>query len=142
MERFLAFDATQNGKGFNYGDGKTDRYYVEGWKNKEQYLSWQFRSIYPKPQKFKVIIKYLAPAATCGGSYSIILDRNNPVSGKEVYRSEHLVTTDIKSTTVITKVLDNISLEWGTYTLKIAPEIIAKAELMKLLEIQLIPSDK
>jgi len=42
--RLLAFDATLHGEGFAYGDGKTARYYVEGWKSKEQYLSWDFRT--------------------------------------------------------------------------------------------------
>ena len=42
--RLLAFDATQEGKGFGFGDGKTDRYYVEGWKNKDQALRWDFRT--------------------------------------------------------------------------------------------------
>ena len=32
--RLLAFDARQQGKGFSFGDGKTDRFYVEGWKTK------------------------------------------------------------------------------------------------------------
>jgi hypothetical protein len=28
----LAFDAEQHGKGFSFGDGKTNRYYLDGWK--------------------------------------------------------------------------------------------------------------
>jgi len=38
--------------------------------------------------------------------------------------------------------LGNISLDNGSYTLKVIPVTISKKELMKLLEIQLIPLDK
>ena len=33
VTRLLAYDAIQHGKGFGFGDGKKDRYYVEGWTN-------------------------------------------------------------------------------------------------------------
>ena len=39
VTRLLAYDATQQGNGFAFGDGKRDRYYVEGWKSKDQNLS-------------------------------------------------------------------------------------------------------
>src|SRR5690606_5370133 len=38
--RLLAFDASLNGGGFSFGDGKASRYYVTGWENKEQSVSW------------------------------------------------------------------------------------------------------
>ena len=41
--RLLAFDAMLNGNGFGFGDGKTNRYYVDGWKSLEQSVSWKFR---------------------------------------------------------------------------------------------------
>ncbi|HEU5167918.1 MAG TPA: alpha-L-fucosidase [Chitinophagaceae bacterium] len=138
QERFLAYDATQAGKGFGFGDGKTDRYYVEGWKTKEQDLSWKFRAI--EKQNFKVVIKYIAPAETSGGFYSVILNQDNPT--KEINRLNQNVSTDPKNTTVITRELGNISFAPGSYTLQIVPDSISKSELMKLLEIQLIPIDK
>jgi alpha-L-fucosidase len=140
QERFLAYDATQTGKGFGFGDGKTDRYYVEGWKAKEQSLSWEFRTI--EKQNFKVVIKYIAPEETSGGSYSVILNQNYSASTKELDRFNQNVSTDPKNTTVITRELGNISLTPGSYTLQIVPDSISKSELMKLLEIQLIPIDK
>jgi len=87
-----------------------------------------------------MIIKYLAPEETSGGSYSVIIDENN--SGKELYKFSETVSTDVKNTTVITHDIGTISLEKGTYTLKIVPETISKSELMKVLEIQFIPVDK
>ena len=134
LERFLAFDAKQSGVGFNYGDGKTARYYVEGWKRMDQYLSWPFRVIEGKPQKFRMIIKYLAPEETSGGAYSVTLERN----AEPYYQSVQTVSTDSKSTTVITRDLGVITLSNGTYLLKIVPASIPKAELMKILEIVMI----
>ena len=134
LERFLAFDAKQSGVGFNYGDGKTARYYVEGWKRMDQYLSWPFRVIEGKPQKFRMIIKYLAPEETSGGAYSVTLERN----AEPYYQSVQTVSTDSKSTTVITRDLGIITLTNGTYLLKIVPASIPKAELMKILEIVMI----
>ncbi|HEX7844997.1 MAG TPA: alpha-L-fucosidase, partial [Chitinophagaceae bacterium] len=138
LERFLSFDAMQSGKGFGYGDGKTDRYYTEGWKSKEQYLYWPFRSIASPGQQFKVIIKYLAPAESSGGEYAVIIEDD----AKELFKTVQTVTTDPKSSTVITKEIGTVSLKQGKQNLKIVAQSIAKTELMKLLEIQLIPIDK
>jgi alpha-L-fucosidase len=139
QERFLAYDATQTGKGFSFGDGKTDRYYVESWKTKEQSLGWKFRAI--EKQNFKLVIKYIAPGETSGGAYSVILN-DDPGSTKELYHFSQNVSTDPKNTTVITQELGTLSLLPGSYTLQILPDNISKSELMKLLEIQLIPIDK
>jgi alpha-L-fucosidase len=128
LTRLLAFDAQQQGKGFGFGDGKTDRYYVDGWKNKDQSLSWNFRT--SAASDFKIVIKYLAPEETSGGIYSVALDE---------HYSQNNVTTTSKSTTVITRELGTVSLTAGTHSLKMAPVTIAKTELMKLLEVQLIP---
>ena len=64
LTSLLAFDANLS-KGFSFGDGKTDRFYVESWNKKEQEVSWDSRTI--RPQKFKVILKYLA-GKDSGGS--------------------------------------------------------------------------
>jgi alpha-L-fucosidase len=139
-KRFLAFDAIQHGKGFSFGDGKTNRYYLDGWKNKGQSVSWQFRTENYRPVRFKMIVKYLAPQETSGGSYAVIVNREYESRSDELYNSRHGVSTDAKN--VITQDLGDISLENGSYTLKLVPVTINKEELMKLLEIQLIPLDK
>ena len=128
LTRLLAYDATQEGKGFVFGDGKKDRYYVEGWKNKDQVLDWQFRTGAEKD--FKLLIKYVAPAETDGGMYSLSLDNNY---------SQHTVITGKKNTDVITRELGTYHLPAGIHNLNISPLSFGKKELMKLLEIQLIP---
>ncbi|MFL5811527.1 MAG: glycoside hydrolase family 88 protein, partial [Flavisolibacter sp.] len=130
VTRLLAYDAVQQGNGFAFGDGKTNRYYVEGWKSKEQSLSWNFRTA--APQDFKLVIKYLAPKETAGGMYAFSLDQNY---------SQHYVITDEKNTTAITRDLGTLPLAPGIHHLKIAPLELGQSELMKLLEIDLIPID-
>ena len=139
LDRLLAFDARQNGKGFGYGDGKTNRYYVEGWKTKEQSLSWEFNTI--SPGKYKIRIKYLAPAESAGGSYSLSLFKNSVETTKLESIRQYQVETDPKNTVVITRDLDIFQLIAGSYILVIDPVSIPQTELMKLLEIQLIRVD-
>jgi alpha-L-fucosidase len=126
--RLLAYDATQQGKGFGFGDGKKDRYYVDGWKSKDQNLRWDFRTGFASD--FKIVIKYIAPKETSGGIYSVTSDN---------FYSQHHVVNGGKNTSVITRELETISLPAGLHHLQIAPVTIDKSELMKLLEVQLIP---
>jgi alpha-L-fucosidase len=121
--RLLAFDAQQNGSGFNFGDGKTGRYYIEGWKKMEQSLTWRLRTI--KTMSFKVVIKYLAPVETSGGSFSVAVNK------KQFQQAV--------SPGNVTLELGTITLPAGIHTLQVQPLRITKDELMKLLEIQLIP---
>jgi alpha-L-fucosidase len=128
VTRLLAFDAIQQGNGFAFGDGKTNRYYVEGWKSMNQTLSWNFKTT--EPASFKLVIKYLAPAETSGGKYNITLD------GKTLQEE---VVTNPGATTVNTKEAGMVSLSPGIHKLSISPLYINTQELMKLLEIRLIP---
>ena len=126
--RLLAYDATQHGKVFGFGDGKKDRYYVEGWTNKEQTLDWQFRT--GAQSDFQLLIKYVAPPETSGGTYSMSLDNNY---------SQHSVINGEKNTSVVTNELGLVHLPAGIHNLKISPISFRKSELLKLLEVQLIP---
>lgn len=124
LTRLLAFDANLS-KGFKFGDGKTDRFYVEGWEKKEQSVNWVFRT--SSAQKFKIEIKYLAGKES-GGSYHFKIDQQD-------FNQEVL----IGDTKVVTQVIGEISLAKGLHRIEINPNTILKSELMKLLEVQLIP---
>ncbi|AOM78919.1 alpha-L-fucosidase [Pedobacter steynii] len=126
--RLLAFDASLHGKGFGFGDGKTDRYFVDGWKSKTQSLSWDFRT--PQPAEYQVLIKYLS-AATAGGTYLLQLGD---------FKKE--LSVIIQKTGVVTQDIGTIKLNKGAAQLKIAPLQVPGNEPMKLLEIQLIPLTK
>jgi alpha-L-fucosidase len=125
--RFLAYDAEQKGKGFSFGDGKTNRYFVEGWKKPEQQISWTFRT--DNPATFKLVIKYVATPET-EGSYELKI-------ADKTFTEKVLATA--KGNNVVTKELGAIELLVGTNEINIRPLQVSKAELMKLLEVQLIP---
>ena len=124
--RLLAFDAAQTGKGLQYGDGKTGRYYVDGWTSKEQWLNWHVRTV--APAKYKMIIKYLA-GAEAGGVYALDIDG---------VKKEYTVSKSQKETSVVTETLDEVTIQAGAHQVNIKPVTITGKELMKLLEIQLI----
>lgn len=126
INRLLSFDAKLVGDGFKYGDGKSNRYYVEGWKNTQQEIHWPVRVLIPA--KFKVLIKYTAE--NIGNRYELktndkiitaLTKKNLP---NESYALEELgeVALDEQSTEIIVRA-NNIKGD----------------ALMKLFEIQLIP---
>src|SRR6185503_3637311 len=125
QDRLLAYDAKQEGGAFSFGDGKTNKYYVEGWKNKEQSLSWNIRT--NKATDFKVVIKYLAPKETAGGKYSLSFDNQH---------MDRIVITTEKNTEVVTEEVFFARSNAGEHTIKISPLSFGKSELMKLLEVQ------
>jgi alpha-L-fucosidase len=126
LTRLLAYDATQHGKGFGFGDGKRDRYYVDGWKSKDQYLTWNFRTSIPVT--CQVVVKFVTDAKS-GGSYEIQLGS---------LTKENIVSPS-KNSEVITQQAGTITLSAGVHKLQIKALDINQPELMKLLEIQLIP---
>ena len=125
--RMLAFDATLHGKGFGFGDGKAGRYYVDGWKNKDQYLSWNFRTA--APASYRVIIKYLAGEGS-GGTYRWQADADQGATRP--------ITTS-RGNAILTEEIGTLQLSPGTHALTIRPVEIPGQELMKLLELQFIP---
>ena len=131
VTRLLAFDAVLNGKGFGFGDGKANQYYVDGWKLPDQSVSWTIRLM--KPAIYKVVIKYIA-GETCAGEYALLLDGTDVAGNKTIKNG--------KATEIITETVAEIPVKEGEHVLTLKPLIIQKAELMKLLEIQLILSVK
>ena len=126
VTRLLAFDATQHGAGFGFGDGKAGRYYVDGWKNKDQFLSWNFRT--GGSASYHLVIKYLSGEGT-GGGYQWQADAGH---------GESKVMPGDKNGTIITEEIGNLQLDAGSHELSIRPVDIPGLELMKLLEVQLV----
>jgi alpha-L-fucosidase len=125
--QLLAFDAELLGKGFGFGDGKTDKYYVDGWRGKDQVVKWNFRMV--QPATYKVVLKYLADDSDAG-SYKLEI-------GPLAINGE--IQSSAKSA-VKTVDLGEVSLQPGTHTMQITPTDITKSALMKILEVQLIPN--
>lgn len=121
-----AFDATQHGKGFSFGDGKKAAYYVQGWKNMDQYLSWKIRTT--RDAIFSIGIKY-ATDQPPGNAYEIRIGKN-------------VINAEVKSagkTEIVTQALQDIRLPAGEYEITIKPNRISGQELMKLFEITMQP---
>lgn len=125
VNRLLAFDARQHGKKLGYGDGKPNRYYVTGWTSTDSYLTWDLKAL--KPEKYKVSVKYIAEAG--GSSYQIAI---GSFSGQANVLPS-------KNGTTVSQDLGIAELSPGRQQLSIKAVAIKGAELMKLLEIQLIP---
>lgn len=124
LTRLLAFDAVLEGGGWHYGDGKATRYYVEGWKNRDQSVRWHFRTA--GADRFRMVIKYTGGEAI-GGRYQLEVDGH----GREyaVYPGKGILADS----------LGTLSLDPGVHDLVLRPVAITGPELMKLLELQLVP---
>lgn len=121
-----AFDATQHGKGFSFGDGKKAAYFVQGWKNMDQYISWKIRTT--RDAVFNIGIKY-ATDQPPGNAYEIRI-------GKNVINAE---VRSAKKTEIVTQALQEVRLPAGEYEITIKPTQISGPELMKLFEITMQP---
>jgi alpha-L-fucosidase len=130
LTRLLAFDAQLNGKGFGFGDGKSNAYFVDGWKSKDQSVSWVFRCF--EPAQFRVILKYAASPETEGVS---------SIKAGDKFFTETITATQ-KGNEIVIKEIGTINTVAGTNEINISALDIKKTELMKLLEIQLIPIEK
>nr|WP_294894533.1 alpha-L-fucosidase [uncultured Pedobacter sp.] len=126
--RLLAFDAKLNGKGLSHGDGKTNRYYVSGWTSKSQSLSWDFAT--PKAANFKVVIKYIQEKEN-SGEFSITVDHLT-------FKGKTVATDKVG---LMAKDIAVAELPAGKHQLTINALEISGKELMKILEIDLIPTD-
>src|SRR5690606_11867080 len=126
--RLLAFDAMLSGKGLRYGDGKTNKYFVDNWKNKEQYLSWKLKSI--SSGKFKLQLKYIDEKDN-SGIFVITMGENEFIG--EIKPSG-------QNNSLIVKEIGVVDIGAGVHEINIKPKNITGLELMKILEIELVPT--
>ncbi len=127
QNRLLAFDAVLHGKGLSYGDGKTDRYYVQGFKQMNQWLSWKIRL--NTSADFDVVLKCTGTTQS-GGSF--ILE----VAGQQLKVN---ISSFGKNGEVKESVLGRIKLPAGNIEILLKPDVIKGQDLMQPLELMLIP---
>ncbi|AHF15524.1 alpha-L-fucosidase [Niabella soli] len=127
LTRMLAFDATLMGKGFGFGDGKTDRYYVDGWKSAAQTISWNFRN--EQESEYRVVLKRIRGTNT-GGACNILVD------GKLL--AKDAIEPTAKGEAIEDQELGSIKLKPGLHRILMQPAAITKQELMRPLELRLI----
>jgi hypothetical protein len=126
--RLLAFDATLHGKGFSHGDGKATRYYVDGWRSADQWISWSCRLNHP--QAFDVRIMYQTSAANRKNTYSLRIGDST---------LERQVRVPEAGTAIFTDEIGTVTLRPGESTFELKAGSIGGGELLKLFEIDLTP---
>ncbi|MBL7969766.1 MAG: alpha-L-fucosidase [Prolixibacteraceae bacterium] len=137
--RLLVFDATLHGTGFSYGDGKPNSEFVGNWKNKDQYLSWNFRL--NEPAEFTVALKYNTDKTDEKGLVYLEIDST-------IYPVEYAATIPEKDpskrifNSSATIVVGKVKINTGTHQLKLTPGDYQGAQLMRPLSLTLNPSGK
>ena len=121
--RLLAFDANLHGKGLSFGDGKTDRYYVQGWKQKDQWLSWNVRL--NEPAEFDITLKCTGSKKS-GGTY--ILE----VAGQQLKAT---IPSFQKDGAIKELKPGKIKLPAGNFEITLKPFAITGQDLMQPLEV-------
>ena len=125
--RLLAFDAQLKGSGFRFGDGKTDRYYVEGWTKTNQSVNWSFRL--NESMDADLSIRYQV-GQTSGGKILV------SVAGQKF-------TLDIKPSgerpEIRTVAVGQCQIPAGIQKLTIEPESVSGENLMQLFEVHIVP---
>ncbi|KJF43560.1 alpha-L-fucosidase [Draconibacterium sediminis] len=122
--RLLAFDAKLQGAGFRYGDGKKDRYYVDGWTKTEQSVSWDFRLDQPINACLKM--RFLVDKNSGGKVRVLVAGNEFPL---EIEPSDK---TEIRSVAI-----GSCSIPVGRQLLTIKPEQVSGESLMKLFEVEI-----
>jgi alpha-L-fucosidase len=128
--RLLAFDAKLNGSGFSFGDGKTDRYYIDGWTKTTQSVSWPLRL--NEKVSMELSVRYQVDSQS-GGKVNVSVAGKNfvldvkPSNGKMEIRTEKIGTCEIQA---------------GNPELKIQPVSISGKNLMQLFQVDVKPCSK
>lgn len=126
QNRLLAFDARGTDHDFDFGDGKPDRYYVSHWVDTSQVLSWNVAA--RKPAAFQIWVDEVQDTVPVGGAYEI-----------KVGDQRFLGQVTNKGSGHHTTLLGSVTLAAGPSIFQIRPLSITGQELMRFLEIRLIP---
>jgi hypothetical protein len=123
--QLLVFDAVLHGDGYTFGDGKPNNEFVSNWKNKDQYLTWDFRL--NEPVTFTVMLKYNTSKNDERGKIIADLDGvKYTISYEPVLRAGSLK-------------VGQITMEAGIHHLKLTPGDYEGAQLMRPLSFKFIP---
>jgi len=125
--RLLAFDAKLKGNGFRFGDGKTDRYYVDGWKSKEQSVSWDFRT--NETVNVQLSIRYQVDSNSGGKVLITLAEQTFPIEIKPSGEKPEIRTV------VIGKCL----IPAGVHKLVLQADNISGENLMQLFQVDMTP---
>jgi len=122
--RLHVFDGHLQGKKLRYGRGHADDDYIQNWSEGESYVAWQVRL--NEPATYKVAVMYTAPERSTGGTFTVEIG-GKVLSGTVEAAKKERVT------------LGDVSLEPGTFEVRVKPTMIKGDELMRLHAVTLIP---
>ena len=91
--QLLGFDAEAQGSHFSYGDGKTNRDYVDGLEREGNRLSWNIRT--DRVANYRVSLRYssTSPTAAPGTSFSLRFGDQTLSAAAPATANEHAVAT-------------------------------------------------
>ncbi len=136
--QLLVFDATTHGDGFKYGDGKPNSEFVTNWKNKDQYLSWDFRL--NKPAEFALTLKYNTDKKDEKGQIFAEIDGNKYPVNYEPTLPDNDPSKRIFPPSV-SLFIGKVKLKAGIHQLKLIPGEYQGAQLLRPLIVDLNPTD-
>jgi hypothetical protein len=117
------FDGQLHGQ-LRFGAGKTSDAYVQNWMKPEDSISWPVRL--NEASEFEVSVTYDAEAASAGGTYTVTVG-NQSFAGTVAAGKNQI------------RLLGRVPLQSGAFELRVAPQAIAGAELMRLRTVVLTP---
>jgi alpha-L-fucosidase len=137
--QLLVFDAILHGDGFSYGDGKPNSEFVSNWKNKDQYLSWDFRL--NETTEFTIALKYNTNKTDENGLVYVEIDgAKYPVEYAPSFPEKDPSKRIFNSSASI--IVGKVKIDAGTHQLKLSPGEYQGAQLMRPLSLTLNPSGK
>jgi alpha-L-fucosidase len=132
--QLLVFDAerhrgpkTGDATGLGYGDGKINRYYITGWTDPDQWLSWDIRL--NAPTRFEVVLNY--GRGTGRGEYELRCGD---------WKERRTVSDRAAIDKSFTELLGPLSLPAGNHRLELRALRAEGGELFRPLDLQLHPT--
>jgi len=123
-EALRAFDSELHGKGLKFGPGKVRDAYVEGWSQQDDFMTWQVRL--NGPATYEISVTYDAENSSEGNTFTVSL---GPQTVKGTVRKGSLQSA----------VLGRVSLQPGSFEIKVAPSKIKRSDLFRLRSLELKP---
>ena len=118
------FDGEGHGKTLHFGAGKTRDAYVDSWSKANEFMAWPVRL--NQPATFEVAVVYDAVAESAGGHYAVSL-------------GQQALHGTVKRGEIVQTSLGRVRLDPGAFEVRVSPERIEGAELMRLRSVLLRP---
>jgi len=122
--RFHVFDGQLTGKAITYGSGNKKDNYIRTWKGMDCFVSWPVRV--NKKANFNLKITYSADETLIGNVYNVQI-------GEQVFEGT------VQGGRYKEYKLGQVTLEPGSYEIKVKPKEIKNGDLMHLTKLNLIP---